>query len=357
MQTSDFDYPLPPDLIAQEPAAERDRSRLLILDRSTRAQLHGKFPDLLENLRSGDLLVLNNSKVIPARLRGVKDTGGVVEILLLEESAENEWWCLLKPGKRVKPGVQLRLTSPAEQETDIVATAREKSDDGRYLLSFIGTENILKSAETIGLLPLPPYIQRNFNDTLTNDFERYQTVFAQNPGSVAAPTAGLHFTPEFLDRARAKGVGIAEVTLHVGLGTFLPVKSDRILEHKMHSERFSVSSETAEAVNRAKQQGRRVIAIGTTTVRVLESVAANNEGKLIPTNDRTSIFIYPPYDFRIIDGLLTNFHLPKSTLLMLVSAFASPGKLDGREFMLESYADAIREKYRFFSYGDAMFIS
>lgn len=357
MQTSDFDYPLPPDLIAQKPAAERDHSRLLLLDRATQQHRHGVFPDLLDNLQSGDLLVLNNSKVIPARLSGVKETGGVVEILLLEESAKNEWWCLLKPGKRVRPGIQLRLTSPNEQRTDIIATAQKKNDEGHCLLSFTGTENILKSVETIGLLPLPPYIQRNFNDTQNNDYERYQTVFAQNPGSVAAPTAGLHFTSEFLDRARAKGVEIAEITLHVGLGTFLPVKSDNILEHKMHSERFSVSNETAKAVNQAKQEGRRVIAIGTTTVRVLESVAANNDGKLIPTNDRTSIFIYPPCDFRMIDGLLTNFHLPKSTLLMLVSAFASPGKLDGRAFMLQSYAEAVREKYRFFSYGDAMFIS
>lgn len=328
-----------------------------MLDRATRDRRHGAFPDLLKNLQSGDVLVLNNSKVIPARLRGVKATGGVVEILLLEESGKNEWWCLLKPGKRVRPGTQLQLTSPDEQKTDIIANARDKNDEGHCLLSFTGTENILKSVETIGLLPLPPYIQRNFNDTQNNDHERYQTIFAQQPGSVAAPTAGLHFTSDFLDQIRAEGVEIVEITLHVGLGTFLPVKSDNILEHKMHSERFSVSNETAEVVNRAKREDRRVIAIGTTTVRVLESVAANNDGLLIPTNDRTRIFIYPPYDFRIIDGLLTNFHLPKSTLLMLVSAFASPGKLDGREFMLESYAEAVREKYRFFSYGDAMFIS
>lgn len=357
MQTSDFDYPLPPELIAQEPAGERDQSRLLILDRAARKRRHGRFPDLLEELNPGDLLVLNNSKVIPARLRGSKETGGVVEILLLEESTSNEWWCLLRPGKRVRPGTRVRLTSPDESSTDIVATALEKNSEGHCLMSFSCEGNILESLETIGQIPLPPYIQRDFNDTQNTDHDRYQTVFAQNPGSVAAPTAGLHFTTRFLDQARAKGVEIAEVTLHVGLGTFLPVKSNDILDHKMHSERFSVSSETAEAVNRAKAEGHRVIAIGTTAVRVLESVAADNDGILKATSERTRIFIYPPYEFRIIDGLLTNFHLPKSTLLMLVSAFASPGGDDGREFMLEAYADAVREKYRFFSYGDAMFIS
>ena len=357
MLTSDFDYPLPPDLIAQEPATARDQSRLLVLNRATSERRHLQFPDLLGQLQSGDVLVLNNSRVIPARLLGVKDTGGVVEILLIEESSKNKWWCLLRPGKRVRPGTQLRLTSPDDQSTDILATALEKNSEGHCLLEFFGTENILNSLETVGQIPLPPYIQRNFNDTQNNTHDRYQTIFARSPGSVAAPTAGLHITTDFLQQARAKGVEIAEITLHVGLGTFLPVKSDHILEHKMHSERFSITDEAADIVNRAKSKGRRVIAIGTTTVRVLESVAARNEGKLIPIEDRTSIFIYPPYEFRIIEGLVTNFHLPKSTLLMLVSAFASPGNCQGREFMLDAYAEAVREKYRFFSYGDAMFIA
>jgi S-adenosylmethionine:tRNA ribosyltransferase-isomerase len=357
VQTSDFNYDLPPELIAQQPTPARDQSRLLIVDRAAKSWRHGQFPDLLSLLHPGDVLVLNNSKVIPARLRGRKETGGVVEILLLEETVTNQWWCLLKPGKRVRAGTEIQLEAPDGNQTNIVAIAKEKDVEGRCLIEFTGDDNILNSLGSIGQIPLPPYIQRNFNDTQNNDLERYQTVFAEKPGSVAAPTAGLHYTPDLLQQARAKGVKIHEITLHVGLGTFLPVKSQRLAEHKMHSERFSVPPETAAAVNLAKTEGRRVVATGTTSVRVLESVAANNKGRLIPGAGRTEIFIFPPSPFRIVDALVTNFHLPKSTLLMLVSAFATPGELEGRGLMLSAYAEAVLEKYRFFSYGDAMFIS
>ncbi len=356
MQVSDFDFDLPPELIAQEPAGRRDASRLLTLDRAARTWRHSHFAALPDLLREGDLLVLNNSRVIPARLNGVKETGAVIEILLIEESAPQEWWCLLKPGKRAKPGTELRLCAPDGQLTDLAALVADKNTDGHYLLQFRGTDNLLEAIQSIGQPPLPPYIRRDFNQTDNTDKTRYQTVYASAPGSVAAPTAGLHFTGDLLDALRLKGVETAEVTLHVGLGTFLPVKADRLEDHKMHSERFSLSSESAEAINRAKTEGRRVIAVGTTSVRVLESLARQSPGPLQPATSRTDIFIHPPAEFRIVDALITNFHLPKSTLLMLVSAFAAPGGSDGREFMLAAYAEAIREKYRFFSYGDAMLI-
>ena len=356
MNLSDFDYSLPPERIAQEPAAERDRSRLLALDRGRRDWRHLHFNELPDLLRQGDLLILNNSKVIPARLNAVKDTGAELEILLVEEASGNQWWCLIKPGKRAKPGVVLHLQSPTGKPTGITATVVEKNEAGHYLLTFQGSNNLLDSIQSIGQPPLPPYIRRDFNDTVNSDKNRYQTVFASAPGSVAAPTAGLHFTPELLNALKTKGIETAEVTLHVGLGTFLPVKTNDIAEHKMHSERFEISKETANSINRAKSEGRRVIAVGTTSVRVLESVARKSTGTLLPTHARTDIFIHPPSEFAVVDALITNFHLPKSTLLMLVSAFASPGKTDGREFVLDAYAEAVNEQYRFFSYGDAMLI-
>lgn len=353
---SDFDYSLPPERIAQEPAENRAGSRLFALDRARRDWRHRAFADLPGLLREGDLLIINNSKVIPARLNAAKDTGAQIEILLVEETANNAWRCLLKPGKRAKPGTELRLQAPDGRETNISAKVVDKNEDGQYLLEFRGTNNFLESIQSIGQPPLPPYIKRNFNDTGNSDKNRYQTVFARAPGSVAAPTAGLHFTPELLDSLRNKGIETAEVTLHVGLGTFLPLKTDDLSEHKMHSERFELSHATKAAINRAKSEGRRVVAVGTTSVRVLESVARDSGLPLQPANGRTDIFIRPPYDFKVVDALITNFHLPKSTLLMLISAFASPGQADGRGFILDAYAEAVREEYRFFSYGDAMLI-
>jgi S-adenosylmethionine:tRNA ribosyltransferase-isomerase len=356
MQTADFHFDLPPELIAQHPAPRRDESRLLILHRDNGRVSHRRFPDLPEFLQPGDVLVLNNSRVIRARLRGKNaKTGGKFEILLLEENAVNDWWVMVRPGKRAQIGAQIKILDRSNQPTEILATVAEVNDEGHRRLDFSGTPNLLQELDAFGEMPLPPYIERN--GILPEDQERYQTVFAQPNGSVAAPTAGLHFTPEMLEKIRALGVQIRFVTLHVGLGTFAGVKTKTPAAHKMHEERFEISEETARTVNEAKAEGRRVIAVGTTTVRVLESVAAQNSGKPNVYAGRTRIFIYPPFRFQIVDALLTNFHLPCSTLLMLVSAFAAPGvENGGRELVLSAYADAIRERYRFFSYGDAMLI-
>jgi S-adenosylmethionine:tRNA ribosyltransferase-isomerase len=389
MRTADFDYVLPPELIAQQPAARRDESRLLVLDRKTGGVVHRKFPDLLEYLKPGDVLVLNNSRVIPARLRGINArTGGRFEMLLLEENAPNDWWVMLKPGKRARLGTEITLTDAAGQATDITATVTETNEEGHRRLCFslapkaetsniesavagpmadkhrtpnieLGKEtapDITRVLDKIGEIPLPPYIARENNDALAQDWERYQTVYAAAAGSVAAPTAGLHFTDALLHEIRQRGVHVHFVTLHVGLGTFAPVKADDVENHVMHEERFEVGEETARAVNEAKAAGRRVVAVGTTTVRVLESVAAQHGGKLAAGPGRTRIFLYPPAQFQIVDALLTNFHLPRSTLLMLVSAFAGPGNTAGRDMALAAYQEAIRERYRFFSYGDAMLI-
>ncbi len=356
MRTADFDFQLPPELIAQTPAATRDASRLLVLHRAENRIEHRKFRDVLEYFRKGDVLVLNNSRVVPARLRGKNaETSGKVELLLLEENAVNDWWVLLRPGKRARAGTQIILSSKG-QPTEIRATVVETNDEGHRRLQFSGTDNILKTLDALGEIPLPPYIHRKGTGAVTEDRERYQTVFAQPTGSVAAPTAGLHFTESLLGEIRALGVEIHFVTLHVGLGTFAPVKAETLDAHVMHEERFEVSEETATAINDARREGRRVIAVGTTSVRVLESVASEHAGKIIAGRGRTRIFIYPPHDFKIVDALLTNFHFPCSTLLMLVSAFAAPGGIQGRELILSAYQEAIRERYRFFSYGDAMLI-
>lgn len=348
MRTADFNFALPPELIAQQPALKRDASRLLVLERKSGKIQHRRFPDLLELLEAGDVLVLNNSRVIPARLRGVNEkTGGKFEMLLLEENAPNDWWAMLRPGKRAKVGTEIKIGN-------IAATVIETNLEGHRRLKFSGTENICNELEKIGEVPLPPYIERD--RPLPADRERYQTVFAQPAGSVAAPTAGLHFTETLLAEIRARGVKICFVTLHVGPGTFAPVKAGTLAEHKMHEERFGIGAETVRAVNAAKKSGRRVIAVGTTSVRALESVAALNAGKLNFYAGKTNIFIFPPFRFQVVDALLTNFHLPCSTLLMLVSAFAAPGETRGREMILKTYAEAVREKYRFFSYGDAMLI-
>jgi len=355
MRTADFDFVLPPELIAQHPAPKRDESRLLVLHRNENCVEHRRFPDLLEFFRAGDVLALNNSRVIPARLRGANaKTGGKFEILLLEENTPNDWWAMMRPGKTARIGTQIIFPETGGRPGDIRATVVETNDEGHRRLQFSGTANIRRELDRLGEVPLPPYIERH--SRLPEDMERYQTVFAKTDGSVAAPTAGLHFTPELLEQIRARGVQICFITLHVGPGTFLPVKTESLSAHKMHEEQFELGEETANLINAAKSSGRRVIAVGTTTVRVLESVAAQNAEKLNVHKGKTCVFIHPPFQFRIVDALLTNFHLPRSTLLMLASAFAVPGEIRGREMILRAYAEAIRERYRFFSYGDAMLI-
>jgi S-adenosylmethionine:tRNA ribosyltransferase-isomerase len=355
MRTADFDFALPPELIAQQPSPTRDGSRLLVLYRADGGVEHRQFRDLPGFLRAGDVLVLNNSRVIPARLRGANaKSGGKFEMLLLEENAPNDWWAMLRPGKNARIGTQIVLLNAQGKPTKIIATVAEVNVEGHRRLKFSGIPDISRELDLIGEIPLPPYIERNRQ--LPEDQERYQTVFAEPAGSVAAPTAGLHFTKELLDEIRTRGVKICFVTLHVGLGTFQPVKADTLAEHKMHEERFEIGEETIRAVNAAKKSGNRIIAVGTTAVRVLESVAVQNSGKHNAGNGKTNIFIYPPHQFQIVDALLTNFHLPCSTLLMLVSAFAAPGEMRGRETVLAAYAEAICERYRFFSYGDAMLI-
>jgi S-adenosylmethionine:tRNA ribosyltransferase-isomerase len=360
MRTADFDFELPPELIAQTPAPTRDASRLLVLHRDLGRIEHRKFRDVLEFFRPGDVLVFNNSRVIPARLRGRNAaSGGQFEIFLLEENAVNDWWAMVRPGKRARVGAEIIL-SESGRPTEVRATVQERNEEGQCRLRFSGTKNIFEELDRLGEVPLPPYIHRDSgapnSDSARVDRERYQTVFAQPPGSVAAPTAGLHFTESLVEEIRARGVQICFVTLHVGLGTFLPVKVETLGEHKMHEERYEVSEETARAINDAKREGRRVIAVGTTSVRVLESVAGEHAGNLAAGSGRTRIFIFPPRDFKIVNALLTNFHLPRSTLLMLISAFAASGETRGREMVLSAYAEAVRERYRFFSYGDAMLI-
>jgi len=356
MRTADFRYDLPLELIAQQPAANRDGSRLMVLSRKTGKIEHRKFVDLLEFLQPGDVLVLNNSRVIPARLHGRNlKTGGQFEILLLEENSTNDWWAMMRPGKRAQPGTRIQLLDKSGSTTNFVAEVVDINAEGHRRLRFSETKNIFQELDALGEMPLPPYIERH--GEIATDKERYQTVFSKPAGSVAAPTAGLHFTPEILEKIRALGVKICFITLHVGAGTFLPVKVENIAEHKMHSERFEIGEETVSAVNEAKKFGRRVIAVGTTATRTLESVARLNAGKLNIHAGKTDIFLFPPAEFQIVDALLTNFHLPESTLLMLVSAYASPGEKDrGRGLILSAYAEAIRERYRFFSYGDAMLI-
>jgi S-adenosylmethionine:tRNA ribosyltransferase-isomerase len=354
MRLSDFTFDLPEVLIAQRPAAARDQSRLLVFNRVGGQVSHRPtFRDVVDHLQAGDVLVLNDTRVLPARLRGKKSrSGGEIELLLLEEVTRNEWWTLLRPGKRVRPGTHLEFAGPLAGSR-FEGVVLEKNEVGHCRLQFTGIDNLHDLLEEIGEIPLPPYIGRRAEE---EDRERYQTVFARDAGSVAAPTAGLHFTTELLNQIRANGVEVHSLTLHVGLGTFAPVKVEAIEQHLMHEEAYALSASTAEAVNRARKSGRRVVAVGTTTVRVLESVALANEGDLVAAQGRTRIFIYPPFRFRVVDALLTNFHLPQSTLLMLVSAFAAPGEIRGRDLLLATYREAVREGYRFFSYGDAMLI-
>ncbi len=364
MRAVDFDFQLPEELIAQHPAPARDASRLLVLHRPTPRLEHKTFRDLLNYLQSGDVLVLNNSRVIPARLRAMNPkSGGTFEILLLEENSRNDWWAMMRPAKRAPVGCEISLVNLVGERSDIYATVMATNAEGHRRLLFQRTSrvaltnfNLSEVLDQFGEAPLPPYIKRDKEPLSDEDQARYQTVYARDQGSVAAPTAGLHFTEALLNKIRASGVEICHVTLHVGAGTFAPMKTERVEEHVMHHERFHVASEVAEKINAAKSERRRVIAVGTTSVRVLESVAREHDGKIVAGAGRTNIFIYPPCEFHIVQALVTNFHLPRSTLLMLVSAFTAPGETRGREMILAAYAEAVREHYRFFSYGDAMLI-
>ena len=357
MRTADFGFDLPTELVAQHPTAKRTGSRLLVFQRPNATIQHSQFNELVSFLRLGDVLILNDSRVIPARLRARNGrTGGEFEVLLLEENALNDWWVMMRPGKRAHLHTKIEFQNRHGEITKVHASVIEINAEGHRRLSFAGTKNISDELEQLGEIPLPPYIKRGSLENPVDDSERYQTVYAHANGSVAAPTAGLHFTTELLEEIGRMGVQLCRVTLHVGPGTFAPVKTLDLAGHVMHEERFVVSEQTANTVNTAKREGRRVIAVGTTSVRGLESAVDPASGLVQPRAGRTRIFIYPPFCFRIVDALLTNFHLPCSTLLMLVSAFAAPGETRGRELILSAYAEAIRQRYRFFSYGDAMLI-
>lgn len=340
MRTSDFDFELPEELIAQTPLERRDTSRLLTLDKSTGKTEHHHFYELTEFLRPGDCLVLNNSRVLPARLIGHRPTGGACEVLLLVDKGDNVWECLVRPGRKLKPGAEVVFG-----DGQLKATIEAEAEDGKRLVRFHYQGIFLEILEQLGKMPLPPYIKAELQDQ-----ERYQTVYSKVNGSAAAPTAGLHFTPELLKKIEGMGVKLCYVTLHVGLGTFRPVKAEDIQEHEMHSEFCMISQETADIINETKRNGGRVICVGTTSCRTIESFAAE-DGTMTERSGWTNIFIFPGYKFKVLDCLITNFHLPQSTLIMLVSALA------GRENVLAAYKEAVEERYRFFSFGDAMFIS
>jgi S-adenosylmethionine:tRNA ribosyltransferase-isomerase len=357
VRTADFDFELPDELIAQEPTATREDSRLLVLDRVSGRVEHRKFLELGDYLRPGDALVLNDSRVIPARLRGVNSaSGGQFELLLLSQNAINDWWVMLRPGRRARVGTRIQLLQPTGQPPAINAQVIETNAEGHRRLRFSGTPDLLGELEKLGEVPLPPYIRRTEGSRRDKDRERYQTVYARESGSVAAPTAGLHFTEALLESYRARKIAVCFLTLHVGLGTFGPVKSETLSGHQMHAEVYTLGAQAAAVIDERRSQGGRIFAVGTTTVRVLESVAASHSGHLVPCKGSTRIFIHPPYRFAMVDGLITNFHLPRSTLLMLVCAFAAPNEQRGRQLVLDAYAQAVRERYRFFSYGDAMLI-
>ena len=339
MKTKDFWYDLPEELIAQTPLEKRDESRLMVLDRTTGAVTHKHFYDLIDYLRPGDCLVMNDSRVLPARLMGHRPTGGAVEVLLLKDLGGKRWECLCRPGKKMQVGQTVFFG-----DGSLTATVAEVREVGNRVVEFQYEGIFLEILERLGKMPLPPYIKEELQDQ-----ERYQTVYSRESGSAAAPTAGLHFTKDLLQRIREKGVNEAFVTLHVGLGTFRPVKAEEITEHHMHSEFCMMSQETADLLNETKKNGGRIICVGTTSCRTLESLV-NEDGTFSEKNAWTEIFIYPGYQFKAMDGLVTNFHLPESTLVMLVSAFA------GREHILNAYNIAVRERYRFFSFGDAMLI-
>lgn len=340
MKTSDFYYDLPKELIAQTPLEDRSASRLMILDKDTGEIEHRHFFDIVDYLNEGDALILNDTKVMPARLYGVReDTGGAIEFLLLHKKSLDTWEVILRPGRRAKPGARFVFGNG-----ELIAEVQEIENDGSRIVKFSYDGVFEEVLDRLGEMPVPPYITEKLKDK-----NRYQTVYAKNPGSAAAPTAGLHFTPELLDKIRNKGINIGFLTLHVGLGTFRPVKAEEVTEHKMHSEFYILPQETAELVNKTKVAGGRVVSVGTTATRVLETAGMDGL-PLKETTGWTDIFIYPGKKFNVIDALITNFHLPESTLIMLVSALA------GRENVLNAYKEAVKEKYRFFSFGDAMFI-
>lgn len=334
MKVSEFDYELPPELIAQEPVEPRDASRLMVLHRKTKKIEHRIFREIVEYLEPDDLLVLNVSKVIPARLYARKKTGAHIEILLLDRLEEGIWRCLVKPGQKVKKGTELLI------DNNLSAVCLDRSEDGTRILEFRPKNDdlILKK----GKAPLPPYIKKEV------PLDRYQTVYAKENGSVAAPTAGLHFTPELIEKLKEKGVEFAEIVLHVGIGTFRPVKVEEVEKHRMHEEYYRVPREAVRKIRETKEKGKRVVAVGTTTVRTLETIARLPEQEEYA--GKTDLFIYPPFEFKMVDALITNFHLPRSTLLMLVAAFA------GKDFIMEAYREAVKRRYRFFSFGDAMLI-
>lgn len=340
MKTDDFDYELPKELIAQTPLKNRSESKLLVMDRVTGALEHKHFYDIIDYLNKGDALVINDTKVIPARIIGVKEeTGAVIELLLLKDEVGDTWECLAKPQKRLKVGTIITFGNG-----ELKAKVRETREEGITIVDLIYDGILMEILEHLGTMPLPPYIHEKLKDQ-----DRYQTVYAKNYGSAAAPTAGLHFTTELLDKIKAKGIAIVHVTLHVGLGTFRPVNVEDVTKHVMHTEHYIVTKEAADKLNEIKANGGKIIAVGTTSVRTLETVISKND-KFVPSNDDTNIFIYPGFTFRAIDGLITNFHLPKSTLVMLVSAFSSKANI------MNAYQEAINHNYRFFSFGDAMFI-
>ena len=342
MKTEDFDYELPEELIAQTPLQDRSSSRLLILNKNTGELEHSIFHNIIDYLKKGDVLVLNDTKVIPARIIGVKEeTNAVIELLLLKDLGNDTWECLSRPQKRLKVG-----TIVSFGDGILKAEVTEKLPEGICHIKLLYKGILMEILDKLGTMPLPPYIHEKLKDQ-----SRYQTVYAKNIGSAAAPTAGLHFTKELLKEIEAKGIIITYVTLHVGLGTFRPVEVDNILEHHMHTEWYHMDAKTAEILNKAKAEGRRIIAVGTTSTRTLETIATNNNGLFKESTGDTNIFIYPGYEFKGIDCLITNFHLPKSTLVMLVSALA------GKDNILNAYKEAVQEHYRFFSFGDAMFIT
>lgn len=352
MLISEYDYNLPEELIAQMPADKRDNSRMMVLNRKDRTISHKHFYDIVDLIEPNTLLVMNNTKVLPARLIGHKDTGAKIEVFLLKQNSKMQdehenWEVLIKPSKRVKPDTIIKISDELS-----VRAIKRLEENGEWLVELIfNGNNVLDVLHRNGNIPLPPYIERKISneDLKKLDFERYQTVYAKDEGSVAAPTAGLHFTKEILKKLENKGVELAYVTLNVGLGTFRPVQCENVENHKMHSETFEISEKAAEQINRAKAEGKKIVAVGTTTVRTLET-AYKKFGCIKACHDHSELFIYPPYEFKVIDNLITNFHLPKSTLLMLVSALA------GKDFIFDAYKEAIENKYRFFSYGDCMYI-
>ncbi len=347
MHILEFDYELPEELIAQRPSEKRENSKMMVLNRKVHQIEHKNFFNIVDYLDENCVLILNNTKVMPARLYGYKDTGAKIEVFLLKKyDDENRWEVLIRPSKRVRVGTIIKVSE--ELSVEIMMPL---PDDGKWVVKMIYEGDLLEILHKVGNIPLPPYIERKMasEELRQLDFERYQTVYAKNEGSVAAPTAGLHFTEDILNQLKSKGVQIGYVTLDVGIGTFRPVKCENILDHQMDTEAFEITQETANLINNAKAQGKKIVAVGTTTVRTLES-AYKIFGEIKACKSASNLFIYPPYEFKVVDKLITNFHLPKSTLLMLVSALAS------REFVFEAYAEAIKEKYRFYSYGDCMFI-